>query len=91
MEAMVAAINTDKTLAAETIAVVAETIAAAVVAEIIAVAAAETIVAVVEITTTGILKKDINIQSELEMNSPWLKTVGYPFLKNNSNICKLSN
>ena len=83
MVAMVAAINTDKTLAAETIAVAAETIAAAVVAE--------TIVEAEETTTTEILKNDINIQSELEMNSPWLKTVGYPFLKNNSNICKLSN
>jgi hypothetical protein len=72
MVAMVAAINTDKTLEVEIIVavVVAETIAVVAVAEIIVAAVvAETIaVAVAEITTTGILKKDINLQSELKQH-----------------------
>ena len=72
MAVMVAAINTDKTLEAETIGVVAETTAAVAVEEIIVVAAeAETIAAAeAEITTTGILKKDINLQSEFKQHLP---------------------
>jgi hypothetical protein len=89
MAAMVVAINTDKILEAETIAV-AEEITVVVAEEIIAVEEEETIAAAEE-TITEILKKDINLKSKSKLNSPWLKTVGYRFLKNNSNICKLSN
>jgi hypothetical protein len=63
MAVTVAVINIDKILVAETIVAVEETTVAAVVVETIAVAE-EIIVAAEEITTTGILKNDINIQSK---------------------------
>ena len=69
MAVMVVAINTAKLLEAETIVVAAET-TAAVVVETTEVAVAETIAAAAEITTTGILKKDINNQSELKQHLP---------------------